>query len=82
MSSLAVASSEIPAPRGGAEGAARRHRRRRLATFLPLLPGAGFIALAMIAPLVQLVLSSLGLAGLGSDQGFSLAAFGTCSPIR
>jgi len=77
VSSLAAASREIPAPRGDAKGASRRHRRRRLATFLLLLPGAGFIALAMLAPLVQLILSSLGLAGLGSDQGFSLAAFGT-----
>jgi ABC-type sulfate transport system permease component len=73
MSTLAAAPSEIATPRR----AARRRRRRRIGTLLLLLPGAGYIAIAMIAPLLQLALGSVGLAGLGAGEGFSLAAFGT-----
>ena len=73
MSTLAAAPSEIAAPRR----AIRRRRRRRIGTLLLLLPGAGFIAVAIIAPLLQLALGSVGLTGLGASEGFSLAAFGT-----
>ena len=72
MSSLAAAPAEIAAPRR-----ALRRRRRRIGTLLLLLPGAGFIAVAMIAPLLQLALGSVGLTGLGPSEGFSLGAFGT-----
>jgi putative spermidine/putrescine transport system permease protein len=44
---------------------------------LLLLPGAGYIALAMIAPLVQLAFGSIGLAGPGSSSRLSLDAFHT-----
>ena len=73
MSTLAAAPSEIAAPRH----ALRRQRRRRIGILLLLLPGAGFIAIAMIAPLLQLALGSVGLTGLGPSEGFSLRAFGT-----
>ena len=71
MSTLVAAPAAVKAPRRS------RHRRRRIGTLLLLLPGAGFIAVAMIAPLVQLTLGSVGLADLGPSPGFSLTAFAT-----
>src|SRR5262249_10820765 len=50
VSSLAVAPAALPA----AESSARRRRRRRIGILLLLLPGAGFIALAMTLPLLGL----------------------------
>jgi putative spermidine/putrescine transport system permease protein len=55
-----------------------RRRRRGLhagGLALQLLPGAGFIAVAMLAPLAELALGSIGLAGPGSSGRVSLAAF-------
>jgi putative spermidine/putrescine transport system permease protein len=53
----------------------RRRSWRAGAAILMLLPGAGTIAVAMVAPLLQLTLGSLGLAGPGSESRFSLDAF-------
>ncbi|HVM86250.1 MAG TPA: ABC transporter permease subunit [Candidatus Binatia bacterium] len=52
---------------------ARRQRRRKLLIDLALLvPGAGFLLLAMILPLGQLILASFGLFGLGAAGHFTL----------
>src|SRR5215813_13194039 len=47
---------------------ARRRRRTKLWIDIALLaPGAGFLLLAMAVPLVELVLASFGLFGLGAE---------------
>lgn len=65
------------APRLLAPSRRRRSTRRSAGSILLLLPGAGYIAVAMIAPLAQLALGSLGLAGPGTGSRFSLDAFQT-----
>ena len=55
----------------------RRRSLRWRADVLLLLPGAGYIALAMIAPLAQLTLGSLGIAGPVGGARPSLDAFRT-----
>jgi putative spermidine/putrescine transport system permease protein len=56
-------------------GTRRRPFRWRGSMLLLLVPGAGYIALAMAAPLAQLALGSLGLAGPAGRAAPSLAAF-------
>jgi putative spermidine/putrescine transport system permease protein len=75
VSTLIAAPTRLPAPAGEIRRGVIRRRRRRVETVLLLLPGAGFIAVAMVAPLLQLAFGSVGLAGLGSERRFSLAAF-------
>ena len=55
--------------------AQRQHRARRASTILLLLPGVGYIALTMIAPLAQLLLGSVGLSGPGGVRRLSLDAY-------
>jgi hypothetical protein len=82
VSTLIAAPTRLPAPAGEIRRGVIRRRRRRVETLLLLLPGAGFIAVAMVAPLLQLAFGSVGLAGLGSERRFSLAAFQAVPPSR
>ena len=54
-----------------------RRQRRWAGTLLLLLPGVGYIALSMIAPLVQLAFGSVGLSGPGTVGRLSLDAYGS-----
>ncbi len=49
--------------------------RQALTDALLLLPGAGFLFLAMLVPAVNLVLASFGLMGLGKSAGFTLSHY-------
>jgi putative spermidine/putrescine transport system permease protein len=49
--------------------------RRRFETALLLAPGAGLLAVAMAIPIGQLLLGSVGLAGIGTAGTFTLAHY-------
>jgi putative spermidine/putrescine transport system permease protein len=49
--------------------------RRRLETALLLAPGAGLLVVAMAIPIGQLLLGSVGLAGIGTAGTFTLAHY-------
>jgi putative spermidine/putrescine transport system permease protein len=63
---------------GHADAPAHRLRRWRewLTTWLLLLPGCGYLAIAVALPLVNLGLASLGLLALGPAPGLTLDYYG------
>jgi putative spermidine/putrescine transport system permease protein len=70
-----VSVAALPAHLGRAAASRRRPRRDGWITAALLAPGCGFLLIAISAPLGQLLLSSVGLAGLGSESGFTLAHY-------
>jgi putative spermidine/putrescine transport system permease protein len=57
---------------GSTSGSRVRRRREGLVTWLLLLPGCGYLFIAVALPLVNLALASLGLLALGPAPGLTL----------
>ncbi|HVO03670.1 MAG TPA: ABC transporter permease subunit [Candidatus Cybelea sp.] len=75
MVAVDLAPSVASAAPTDTERAARRRRRERWINLALLLPGAGFLLVAMIVPLIELLLASLGLFGLGATGKPTLGAY-------